>query len=277
MTGVVFYVLLLPWALSLASSFVLHGRHDLWPVLAGLVLFQACNSLVYLCSPSLFPRLAPSSLPLFTNTSVSLIHSSIIGISVASILMWEWCHKGLPSMYKHEELFSGVWPGAQAILCFSSGYFVYDQVDMLRRHLYNPWAPSLLVHHAVLLVCFTMALYRQVTINYLILTLFCELHSVFLHLRRVLRMAGIRKDGSWSVTIEWSFNWITFFTSRIATHVFITCKLIFDVSKFPAGIEWPLAITGMIGLNVLNIILGLDLFNAFQKERTIWKKQEKIM
>lgn len=224
--------------------------------------------------------------------------------------MWEWCQKGLPSMYKHEELFSGVWPGAQAILCFSSGYFVYDQVDMLRRHLYNPWAPSLLVHHAVLLVCFTMALYRQVTINYLILTLFCEvcgvvkftslhcklliywidwwlvsfvvlmflqLHSVFLHLRRVLRMAGIRKDGSWSVMIEWSFNWITFFTSRIATHIFITCKLIFDVSKFPAGIEWPLAITGMIGLNVLNIILGLDLLNAFQKERTIWKKQEKIM
>ena len=54
---------------------------------------------------------------------------------------------------------------------------MYDQVDMLRRHLYNPSSPSLLVHHAVLLVCFTMALYRQVTINYLILTLFCEVRG----------------------------------------------------------------------------------------------------
>ncbi|KAI5060411.1 hypothetical protein GOP47_0024831 [Adiantum capillus-veneris] len=96
-------------------------------------------------------------------------------------------------------------------------------------HLYNPWAPSLLVHHAVLLVCFTLALYREVTINYLILTLFCELHSIFLHSRRVLRMAGVRKEGSWPVKIEWSFNWITFLTSRIAMHVLITCKLIKDI------------------------------------------------
>lgn len=179
-------------------------------------------------------------------------------------------------MYKHEELFFGVWPGAQAVLCFSSGYFVYDQVDMLRRHLYNPWAPSLLVHHVVLLVCFTMALYRNVTINYLILTLVCELHSIFLHLRRVLRMASLREEQSWSVRIEWSLNWLTFFTSRIAMHIFITIKLLLDVSKFPSGIEWPLAITGMIGLNILNAILGLDLFKAFKKESSVWKGRKKF-
>lgn len=276
-TGVVFYALLLPWALSLASSFVLHGRHDLWPVLVGLILFQACNYLVHSRSTAFFPRLAPSSLHVFTNTAVSLIHSSIVGLSVAGILMYTWCQKGLPSMFQHEELFSGVWPGAQVILCFSLGYFVYDQVDMLCSHLYNPWAPSLLVHHAVLLVCFTMAIYRQITINYLILTLFCELHSIFLHVRRVLRMAGVRKEGSWLVKIEWSLNWITFFTSRIGTHAYITYKLILDASKFPLGVEWPLAIAGMIGLNILNVNLGFEMFGAFKKERVVWRKQVKAM
>ena len=97
---------------------------------------------------------------------------------MSSILVTEWNKKG-SSMFDHEELFSGAWPGSKFILCFSSGYFVYDQVDMLRRHLYSPSSPSLLVHHAVLLVCFTMALYRQVTINYLILTLFCEVSERF--------------------------------------------------------------------------------------------------
>ncbi|MCO5572268.1 hypothetical protein L7F22_026021 [Adiantum nelumboides] len=178
-------------------------------------------------------------------------------------------------MFEHEELFSGLWPGAKVVLCFSSGYFVYDQVDMLGRHLYNPWSPSLLIHHAVLLVCFTLALYREVTINYLILTLFCKLHSIFLHLRRVLRMAGVRKEGSWPIKIEWSFNWITFFTSRIAMHVFITFKLVNDVSKFPSGIEWPVALAGMAGLNTLNLILGADLYKAFMKERSVWRKQVK--
>lgn len=77
-------------------------------------------------------------------------------------------------MFDHEELFNGLWLGAFKALCFSCGYFAYDQWDMLSNHLYNPQAPSLLVHHALLLVCFSLALYRFVTINYLILTLVCE-------------------------------------------------------------------------------------------------------
>ncbi|KAH7288700.1 hypothetical protein KP509_31G037400 [Ceratopteris richardii] len=189
--------------------------------------------------------------------------------------MREWYQQGLSSMYNHEELFYAIWPMAKTVLCFSSGYFVYDQVDMIRRHLYNPKAPSLLVHHAVLLVCFTMALYRQVTINYLILTLLCELHSIFLHLRRVLRMACVRKEGSWLVSIEWSFNWITFFTSRMVMHTFIIYKLLIDSSKFPSGIEWPLAISGMTGLHILNVLLGVDLFRAFRKERAVQRSRYK--
>lgn len=83
-------------------------------------------------------------------------------------------------------------------------------------------------------------------------------------------MSGHRGGKGFFVKLEWTLNWLTFFTSRILMHILITCKLIVDASKFPSGIEWPLAMVGMVGLNVLNIILGLDLYKAYRKEKGIW-------
>ena len=79
-------------------------------------------------------------------------------------------------------------------------------------------------------------------------------------------MAGFRDAKSMIVWIEWVLNWVTFFVARLATHVFITAKLIIDASKFDEGVELPLALFGMAGMNMLNIGLGIDLFNAFGRE-----------
>lgn len=84
-------------------------------------------------------------------------------------------------MFEHSQLVEGAWPWAFEALCLSCGYFAYDQWDMLRYHLYSGWIPSILVHHLVLLLCFTLALYRNVTINYLILTLICEVYMTQLY------------------------------------------------------------------------------------------------
>lgn len=88
--------------------------------------------------------------------------------------MNRWLSYGSEGMFEHSQLFGGTWPWAYAALCFSCGYFAYDQWDMLQYQLYSGWIPAILVHHLVLLICFTLALYRNVTINYLILTLICE-------------------------------------------------------------------------------------------------------
>jgi hypothetical protein len=94
--------------------------------------------------------------------------------AVIFILSRQWLSNGLSGMFDHSQLVEGTWPWAFEALCFSCGYFAYDQWDMLHYRLYNGWIPSILVHHLVLLICFTLALYRNVTINYLILTLICE-------------------------------------------------------------------------------------------------------
>ncbi|KAI9113107.1 hypothetical protein K1719_015632 [Acacia pycnantha] len=205
--------------------------------------------------------------PLFVNTSVSLLHSTTTSASVIFVLLRQWLKNGSNGMFEHSQLVEGTWPWAYEALCLSCGYFAYDQWDMLRYHLYSGWIPSILVHHVVLLLCFTLALYRNITINYLILTLICELHSIFLHVRKVRRMAGFRDVKSKIIKVEWFLNWGTFFLARVASHILITAKLIKDAHKFGRGVELPLALFGMAGMNLLNIGLGIDLFKAFKRER----------
>ncbi|KAF2953522.1 uncharacterized protein [Oryza sativa Japonica Group] len=257
-TSAFFAATLVLWAVSVGFEIGARGRRELAPVAAGFAFFQAASAAV---------RAAVSRDPLFVNTAVSLLHSSLTSASVIFVLVNRWHNKDLKNMFEHEELFGGSWVGAYSALCFSCGYFAYDQLDMLRYRLYSGRIPGILMHHLILLICFTLALYRNVTINYLILTLVCELHSVFLHIRKLRRMAGFRDYNRKIVKLEWVLNWTTFVSARVACHILITYKLIIDAHKFDSGIELPLALFGMAGMNLLNIFLGLDLLKAYTLER----------
>lgn len=94
-----------------------------------------------------------------------------------------------------------------------------------------------------------------------------QLHSVFLHARKIRRMAGVRDSRSKIVKIEWVLNLVTFIAARFVSHVLITVKLIRDASKFGKGVELPLALFGMAGMNLLNAFLGIDLLKAYRRER----------
>ncbi|URE26777.1 TLC [Musa troglodytarum] len=290
-TAVFFAATLVLWGVSVAFEMTFNRRSELAPVVAGFFFFQAANWAV---------RFSLSRDPLFVNTAVSLLHSTVTTTSVTVplllmvrnhadkpsdtppcyriiivlILIGQWMIKGLGNMFEHEQLFGGTWLGAYSALCFSCGYFAYDQLDMLRYHLYSGWIPGILVHHLILLVCFTLALYRNVTINYLVLSLMCEFHSIFLHMRKVRRMAGFRDAKSRAVKVEWVLNWTTFFVTRLGCHILITYKLISDAPKFGRGIELPLALFGMAGMNLLNIILGRDLYGAYKREKNQQRRQE---
>lgn len=80
-------------------------------------------------------------------------------------------------------------------------------------------------------------------------------------------MAGVRDAKSAIVKVEWVLNWLTFILARFTSHVLITAKLIRDAPNFGKGVELPLALFGMVGMNLLNAFLGIDLFHAFRRER----------
>ncbi|XP_022992953.1 TLC domain-containing protein 2 [Cucurbita maxima] len=260
--GSFFSATLVLWTVSLWFEILFDRRFELLYLVFGALFYQSANSAI---------RFLISKEPLVVNTAVSLLHSIITSASVLFILVNRWLSHGLDGMFEHSQLFGGTWPWAYAALCFSCGYFAYDQWDMLQYRLYSGWIPAILVHHLVLLICFTLALYRNVTINYLILTLICELHSIFLHVRRLRRMAGVRDAESFIVKVEWTLNWLTFIFARFVPHILITAKLIMDASKFDKGVELPLALFGMAAMNLLNVFLGIDLFNAVKKESNYQK------
>lgn len=79
-------------------------------------------------------------------------------------------------------------------------------------------------------------------------------------------MAGVRDAESRVVKVEWFLNWFMFIFARLASHLLITAKLILDAPKFGKGIELPIALFGMAGMNLLNACLGIDLFHAFRRE-----------
>ncbi|KAL1196187.1 hypothetical protein V5N11_035301 [Cardamine amara subsp. amara] len=263
--GQFFLATLLLWLVSVVFEIVFNLRTELLWVICGGCFFQLVNWVV---------RSWLSRDPLFVNTSVSLLHSIITSASVVFILLNQSLAKGLDEMFDHSELVGGTWNWAYPALCFSCGYFAYDQWDMLQYRLYSGLIPSILVHHLVLLGCFTLALYRNVTINYLILTLICEMHSIFLHVRKLRRMAGIRDSNTALVKLEWVLNWTAFVFARCIPHILITVKLIKDAHKFGKGVELPLALFGMVGMNILNVGLGMDLFHAFRREISNRRNQE---
>ncbi|KAL3641258.1 hypothetical protein CASFOL_016226 [Castilleja foliolosa] len=260
--GAFFMATLVMWTVSVFFEILFNKRSELIPIVLGFIFFQSANVVV---------RNFIARDPLFVNTCISLLHSSITSSLVVIVMLNQWMIIGTDKMFEHSQLVKFTWPLAYQALCFSCGYFAYDQLDMLLHRLYSGFIPSILVHHLVLLVCFTLALYRKVTINYLILTLICELHSIFLHVRKLRRMAGLRDARSKSVKAEWVLNWLTFVFARSLPHVLITVKLVKDAPKFDKGIELPLALLGMAGMNLLNIFLGIDLFKAFGKERKLHK------
>lgn len=87
-------------------------------------------------------------------------------------------------------------------------------------------------------------------------------------------MAGVRDAKSVIVKVEWILNWLTFVFARFVPHILITAKLIMDASKFDKGVELPLALSGMAGMNLLNALLGIDLLNAVRKESNYQKTDQ---
>ncbi|EEF48341.1 TLC domain-containing protein fld-1 [Ricinus communis] len=256
--GTFFLATLILWFISVLFEILFNQRRELYSIIAGAFFFQITNWAI---------RFLVSRDPLFVNTSVSLLHSTITSVSVVFILVNQYLNGASNGMFEHSQLVGGTWQWAYPALCFSCGYFAYDQLDMLLYRLYSGLIPSILMHHLILLICFTLALYRNVTVNYLILTLICELHSIFLHVRKVRRMAGVRDAKSNIVKLEWVLNWVTFIFARCLSHILITIKLLRDASKFEKGVQLPFALFGMVGMNLLNAGLGIDLFNAFRRER----------
>lgn len=72
------------------------------------------------------------------------------------------------------------------------GYFVYDFLDMAINN-YKKRTLELLLHHALVTVCFGLALVTRRYQGYAMVSLLLEVNSIFLHIRQLLIIHGTSK------------------------------------------------------------------------------------
>ena len=101
------------------------------------------------------------------------------------------------------------------------GYFAYDLWDYVLNRLYIK-SPCIILHHVVVLICYISALTRTVGVPLLSFALVCELHSVFMHTRKLLTMSNYSVRQSSFLQWVWWGQWATFALARFVPHVIVT-------------------------------------------------------
>ncbi|XP_054857671.1 TLC domain-containing protein 2 [Eublepharis macularius] len=177
------------------------------------------------------------------NICTSFVHSLLSG---GGALLGFYLH---PQMA--EDLIDTHLPGAHRLLGVSVGYFLQDFIDMMcNQKLCECW--ELLCHHSVVIVCFSIAFLIHRFVGFATVALLVEINSVFLHLRTILRMAGLSHTSYYRVTSL--VNLGTYMVFRISTLAWMTRWLVLNRESIPAA-TYVVSAVGLAIITPMNIVL----------------------
>eukprot|EP00088_Acartia_fossae_P001859 TRINITY_DN10724_c0_g2_i3.p1 TRINITY_DN10724_c0_g2~~TRINITY_DN10724_c0_g2_i3.p1 ORF type:complete len:289 (+),score=56.02 TRINITY_DN10724_c0_g2_i3:83-949(+) len=213
-------------------------------VAVGLTLFSFINYLTRFFVPKCATKTQQQKWK-WRNVATSFVHSLITGIWSPLVL------------YSNPDMCNdliNVWtPATHALVCFSIGYFLYDALDMMIYHRKRS-SYELLIHHTMVIVCYSIAVSTHKYIAYGALSLMVEVNSVFLHSRQLFIICGESKATTRYKTNA-MFNIGTFLLFRILTLGWMTRWLTVNRDLIPLAFFT----TGSIGLAVI-VVMNIILF-----------------
>ncbi|CAN9511612.1 unnamed protein product [Ophioblennius macclurei] len=184
------------------------------------------------------------------NISASFVHSSI---TATWALLCFFIH---PQMA--EDLIETHSVFSHALVSFSIGYFIYDFLDMVQnQELSQSW--ELLFHHVVVITCFGTSALSCRYVGFAVVALLVEINSVFLHLRQMLRMAGLAAGTPYRLNSM--VNLGTYVVFRINTLAWMTRWLVLSRDKLPL-VAYSLGSVGLAIMTAMNIVLFLRLLRS---------------
>lgn len=178
------------------------------------------------------------------NVATSLFHSIITGVwsPIAFYQAPDMCndliHKFTPSM--------------NGLVCCSIGYFIYDAFDMILYHRKRS-TYELLVHHFLVIVCYTLGVVSQEYVAYAALSLMVEVNSVFLHTRQLFIITGEPKSSLRYKSIA-LLNVGTFLFFRILLLGWMTRWLTVNRDQIPLAF-FTVGSVGLAVIVLMNIVL----------------------
>ncbi|KAE9039845.1 hypothetical protein PR001_g6069 [Phytophthora rubi] len=239
---------------------MLYSDPRLWVIAASSLAFAVARmEIVPRASAKVkaFPALSPFSQLLFSNTAVSLLHSAVSSLLAISALFTSHSLDG--------DFVNTVTRGEFLATAVSTGYFAYDLFDYMLNGLYVK-SPGIILHHVVVLICYISALVKTVGVPLLSLALVCELHSVFMHARKLLTMSNYSVRQSALLRWVWRTQWGSFVVARFAPHIVVAVLTYQGKNLFAHQLHFLMAFSGIIFINLLNIHLFFDVRKAYRKD-----------
>ncbi|XP_060115161.1 TLC domain-containing protein 2 [Heteronotia binoei] len=196
------------------------------------------------------------------NIWTSLVHSLL---SSAGALLGFYFH---PQMA--EDLIDTHLPMAHRLLGVSVGYFLQDFIDMMcNQKVCQCW--ELLFHHSVVIVCFGLAFVVHRYVGFAMVALLVEINSVFLHLRTILRMAGLSHTPYYHITRL--INLGTYIVFRISTLAWMTRWLVLNRENIPPA-TYMVGIVGVAIITLMNTVLFFRLLRSDCLKSRQWDKEQ---
>ncbi|XP_059829235.1 TLC domain-containing protein 2 [Hypanus sabinus] len=199
------------------------------------------------------------------NILTSMMHSVVTGIWA---VLCFYLHRPMA-----QDLIATYSLSSRCLVSVSVGYFLHDFTDMLwNQKLQHSW--ELLFHHAVVIICFGIAVCLCRYIGFAVVALLVEINSVFLHLRQILLMANMRKTTFFRINSI--INLGTYIIFRISTLAWMTRWVALNRDNIPL-VTYSIGSVGMAIMILMNIVLFYRLLRSdFLKSSREGKKEKEI-
>lgn len=189
------------------------------------------------------------------NVLLSWIHAVLIGIWVLT------CFYFYPEMtrdlFDHQNIYT------YSAVAFSTGYFLSDSFDMISNGQTLSKIP-IAVHHVVVLWIFLYNLTHRTYIGYTIVALTVEINSIFLHLRKLMRMSKFNLKHHLLFMINSVVTLVTIITCRFTALAWISYGIITSSHRFSSiylyllsssiGVMWIIYVIAFIQLLVKDFL-----------------------
>lgn len=225
--------------------------HAVWSVvlytLFGAVLgFQCYNqALNYVPAPE---KYSGGNRFKWRNVMASFLHAFLTGTGSV------YCLSTSPFIL--DDLIHNYTPFSEVLVSLSTGYFVYDFLDMIvYKKVSNSW--PLLLHHIVIFTCFGVSLYYQHYIGYAVVALMAEVNSIFLHGRQLLLMNSYPKTST-TYFINSIVNVTTYIVFRFGVLLWMARWLSQHTQELPITMAL-LAGVGLFVMLTVNFVLFIRL------------------
>ncbi|KAL7691605.1 putative TRAM/LAG1/CLN8 domain-containing protein [Plasmopara halstedii] len=241
-------------------AIMLYLDPQLWIVVISSLAFATIRVLILpigLANFKTFAAMSTFGKLLFSNTLVSMLHSMLSSLlSIIALLSSHSLNGNYVNSATIEEFLA---------TSVSTGYFAHDLWDYVHNGLYVK-SPGIILHHVVVLICYTSALTKTVGVPLLSLALLCELHSIFMHARKLLTMSNYSVQQSQLLRWVWCMQWITFIVARVIPHTIVTFLTYQSRDFFHQQLHFVIAFGGMVFINLLNLKLFYDVRKAWLKD-----------